>query len=144
MRRARFAVVIALAALAAAVSGKSEPQRVEVVQTWQAPRTGWLYVIDATSGESRIFLFAPEHGEVRGAIQTGHNPDVALSPRGDRLYLASDFYGCGQPNCDRLAVIDTQAGRVLSTTPIPDRVHYKRYPTSSRRGASDGAEHPHA
>jgi hypothetical protein len=135
MRRERCAVLIALAALAATVSRKSAAQRVEV-QTWQPPRTGWLYVIDATSGESRIFLFAPELGEVRGTIHTGHNPDVALSPRGDRLYLASDFYGCGQPNCDRLAVIDTQAGRVLSTTPIPDRVHYKIYPTSSRMAVS--------
>jgi hypothetical protein len=121
MRRERCAVLIALAALAATVSRKSAAQRVEV-QTWQPPRTGWLYVIDATSGESRIFLFAPELGEVRGTLHVGHNLDISLSPRGDRLYLASDFYGCGQPNCDRLAVIDTQAGRVLSTTPIPDRV----------------------
>jgi hypothetical protein len=59
-----------------------------------------------------------------------------LRPGGARLYLASDFYGCGQPNCDRLAVIDTQAGRVLSTTPIPDRVRYKIYPTSSRMAVS--------
>jgi DNA-binding beta-propeller fold protein YncE len=135
MRWARFAVVIALAALAATVSGKSEAQRVEV-QTWQPPQTGWLYVIDATIGESRIFLFDPERGEVRGTIRTGHNPDFALSPWGDRLYLASDFYECGQPNCDRLAVIDTRGGRVLSTTPIPDRVHYKIYPTSSRMAVS--------
>ena len=33
-------------------------------------------------------------------------------------------------------MIDTQAGRVLSTTPIPDRVHYKIYPTSSRMAVS--------
>jgi DNA-binding beta-propeller fold protein YncE len=135
---ARLSVLIAIATLAASAFGKSEPERVEI-QSWQPPRTGWLYVVDATTATSRIFLFDPERGEVAGTIRTGYNPDIAISPRGDRLYLASDFPGCGLPNCDQLAVIDTQAGRVLSTTPIPDRVHYKVYLTASRMAvSSDG------
>jgi hypothetical protein len=134
----RISALIALVALGATVSGRSEQERVEVLN-WQPPRTGWLYVIDATTAESRIFLFDPEHGEVAGTIRTGYNPDIAVSLRGDRLYLASEVGGCGQSNCDQLAVIDAQAGRVLSMTPIPDRVHYKMYPTSSRMAvSSDG------
>jgi hypothetical protein len=138
VRTPRISVLIALVATGATVSGRSEPDRVEV-QSWQPPRTGWLYVIDATTPESRIFLFDPERGEVTGTIRTGYNPDIAVSPRGDRVYLASEVFGCGQSNCDQLAVIDTHAGRVLSMTPIPDRLHYKVYPESSRIAvSSDG------
>jgi hypothetical protein len=138
VRTTRILVLIVVVALGASVSGRSEPDRVDVL-SWQPPQTGWLYVIDATTAESRIFLFDPERREVAGTIRTGYNPDIAISPRGDRVYLASDLVGCGQPNCDQLAVIDTRAGRVLSTTSIPDRVHYKMYPRSSRMAvSSDG------
>jgi DNA-binding beta-propeller fold protein YncE len=138
MDRARISLLIVAVALGASVSGKSDPDRVEV-QSWQPPQTGWLYVIDATTGKSRISLFDAERGKVTGTIRTGYNPDIAISPRGDRVYLASVIVGCGQANCDQLAVIDTGAGRVLSTTPIPDRVHYKMYPGSSRMAvSSDG------
>src|ERR1700686_2251410 len=130
MRTTQLSVMIAVVALGATVSGRGEPDRVEV-QSWQPPRTGWLYVIDATTADPRIFLFDPERGEVVGTIRTGSDPDIAVSPRGDRLYLASVVEGCGQSNCDQLAVIDTQAGRVLSPTPIPDRVHYKIHPEAS-------------
>jgi DNA-binding beta-propeller fold protein YncE len=137
VRTARISVLIAVAALGASASGSSEPDRVDV-QSWQPPQTGWLYVIDATTAESKIFLFDPERREVTGTIRTGYNPDIAIAPRGDRVYLASDIVGCGQANCDQLTVIDTQSGRVLSTTPIPYRVHYKMYPGSSRMARSDG------
>jgi hypothetical protein len=138
MRTTRVSIVIALVALGATVSGQSKTDRVEV-RSWQTPQTGWLYVIDATTARSRILLLDPERGGVAGTILTGYNPDIAVSPRGDRLYLASQVAQCGQSNCDQLAVIDTHAGRVLSTSPIPDRVHYKMYPTSSRMAvSSDG------
>ena len=107
-------------------------RRIEV-QSWQAPQKGWLYVVDLGPLEPRVLLFNPDRGEVAGTIRTGYNPDIALSPSGDRLYLASGVEGCGGSNCDLLAVIDTRAGRVLSTTPIPDRVLYKLNP--DRRGS---------
>lgn len=135
MRTRRISVLIAGVALGASVSGQSEPDSVDV-RSWQPPQTGWLYVIDTTSAGSRIFLFDPERRQIAGTIRTGYNPDIAISPCGDRLFLASGIAGCRQPNCDRLAVIDTQTGRVLSTTPIPDRVHYKVYPGSSRMAVS--------
>lgn len=131
----RTSVLIALIALAATASGGTEPDRVEV-QSWQPARAGWLYIVDATTAESRIFLLDPERGEVAGIIRTGYNPDIAVSPQGDRLYLASVVSDCGQSNCDLLTAIDTQSGRILSTTPIPDRVHYKVHPTSSRMSVS--------
>jgi hypothetical protein len=137
VRSTRIPVLIALVALGATVFG-ADPGRVEVL-SWQAPHPGWLYVVDATTAQSRIFLFDPERGEATGTIRTGYNPDIAISPRGDRVYIASVVVGCGQSSCDQLTVIDTQAGRVLSTTPIPNRVHYKIYPESSRMAvSSDG------
>ncbi len=138
MHTTRMAVLIAVVALGSGVSGGSESHRIEV-QSWQAPQKGWLYVVDPGPLEPRILLFNPDRGKVTGTIRTGYNPDIALSPSGDRLYLASGVEECGGSNCDLLAVIDTRAGRVLSTTPIPDRVHYKVAPESSRLAAtSDG------
>jgi len=128
---------ISILLLVVAATGVSEPDFVEV-QSWQPPRTGWLYVIDATHEGSgaRVFLFDAERGEIAGVIRTGYSPDVALSARGDRLYVASALFGCRQPNCDRLTVIDTRLGRVLSTTPIPNRVTYGTYPDASRMAVS--------
>jgi hypothetical protein len=137
MRTTPLAVLVGLTALCARVFAGADPSRVEVL-TWQAPQSGWLYIVDATLGESRVFLIDPDTGKIGGIIQAGYSPDIAVSPRGDRLYLASVVGNCGQ-NCDRLTVIDTQAGRVLSTTAIPDRVHYKVYPLPSRMAvSSDG------
>jgi DNA-binding beta-propeller fold protein YncE len=138
MHTTPLAVLVGLAALCATVSAGTDPNRVEVL-TWQPPPSGWLYVVDATLGESRIFLVDPDTGKTGGIVRAGYNPDIAVSPRGDRLYLASVVANCGQTNCDQLAVIDTRAGRVLSTTTIPDRVHYKVYPLASRMAvSSDG------
>jgi DNA-binding beta-propeller fold protein YncE len=132
----RLSVLITVIALATTASAGAEPDRVVEIESWQPPRPGWLYVVDATAAESRVFLFDPERGEVAGIIRTGYNPDIAVSPRGDRIYLASVVSDCGQSNCDLLTAIDTQSGRILSTTPIPDRVHYKVHPTSSRMSVS--------
>lgn len=138
MHTTRIAILIAVVALGAAVSGGSQSHRIEV-QSWQTPHKGWLYVVDPATLESRILLVNPDRGEVAGTIRTGHTPDIALSPRGDRLYLASTVEGCEESNCDLLAVIDTGTGQVLSTTPIPDRVRYKLDPGSPRIAAtSDG------
>ena len=116
----------------------SDSDRLEV-QSWQAPHSGWLYVVDAAPLAPAVLLFDPGHGEVAGTIRTGFDAAIALSPRGDRLYIASQVYNCKQPNCDLLAAIDTQSGRVLSLTPIPDRIHYKVVaPPSSMIVSADG------
>src|ERR1700686_817628 len=78
MRTTQLSVLIACVALGVTVPGGAEPDRVEVL-SWQPARTGWLYVIDATIADSRIFLFDPERGEVIGTIRTGYNPAIAVS-----------------------------------------------------------------
>jgi hypothetical protein len=94
VRTTRISVLIVVVILGASASGRSEPDRVDI-QSWQLPQTGWLYVIDATTAKSRIFLFDPERREVAGTIRTGYNPDVAISPRGDRVYVASEHVPIG-------------------------------------------------
>ncbi len=106
------------------------------VRSWQPPRPGWLYVVDPTTDASSVFLVDAAHGQVAGTIRTGYSPGIALSPSGDRLYIASDFGKCGDSNCDLLAIVDTHSGRVLSATPIRDRVHYKLFPGPSTMIAS--------
>jgi hypothetical protein len=84
-----------------ALPGGSDPGWVEV-QGWQPPRTGWLYIIDATTVESRIFLFDPERGEVRGIVRTGQSAEEALKlasryrenpSYGTAIYLANMTLG---------------------------------------------------
>jgi len=128
MRITILAVLLAVLP-ASRQTGGSDPDRLEV-QSWQAPHSGWL--------APAVLLFDPEHGKVAGTIRTGFDAAIALSPRGDRLYIASQVYNCKQPNCDLLAAIDTQSGRVLSLTPIPDRIHYKVVAPPSMIVSADG------
>jgi DNA-binding beta-propeller fold protein YncE len=116
--------------LAGAQNAPTDRNQLEV-RSWQPTRSGWLYVVDPTTDASSVFLVDPEHDEIAGIIRTGYSPDIAISPQGDRLYIASDTEKCGQSNCDLLAVVDTRSGRILSTAPIRDRVHYKLFPGPS-------------
>jgi DNA-binding beta-propeller fold protein YncE len=135
MSSTRLSSLLVLLALSSIGAGAPERNPVDV-QSWQPPRPGWLYVVDSAVGASTVSLFDPEHGEVKGIVRTGSNLDIALSPRGDRLYIAAVDTGCEAPECDRFAVIDTRSGRVLSITPIADRVHYKTYLESSMMAVS--------
>lgn len=65
------------------------PQLID--KPWQTPKPGWLHVLDpANSGsESRVILVEPQTGEVRGTIKAGHDPAIAMSRSGDRLFVSS-------------------------------------------------------
>ncbi|MCI0627261.1 MAG: hypothetical protein L0387_37385 [Acidobacteria bacterium] len=83
--------------------------------SWEKPRSGWLYVLHATG----VLLLDPESGQVKGRIQAGRAPEMALSPDGGRLYLASG---------DQLSVIDTAYGEPLQTVGLRYRWEYKVWP----------------
>ncbi len=108
---------------------------------WTKPQRGWLYVLDpqpeSDSSGSRVWLFDPETAKVMGSIRAGYQPDIALSPDGGRLYVAS-----GERETGELAVIDTGNGAVRHI-PFPDRVLYTPWysslpPFSSMMLSSDG------
>ena len=91
------------------------------IEKWTKPERGWLYVLDpkpeAGGPGGRIWLVDPETAKLMGSIHTGDHADLALSPDGSRLYIASVTDG----DMSELAVIDTAAGTVVETTTVQDR-----------------------
>lgn len=92
----------------------------------QHPQSGWIYVLDSNRMglESQVLLVDPDQGRVVRTIKTGYNPDMALSPDGTRLYIASSRQR-QTPDGPRLRgyleVIDSVTGDVLQTVDNPDR-----------------------
>lgn len=115
----------------------SSPVTVPVtVESWARPKPGWLYILDREPqpGEhvGRIWLVDPETAKVTGSILTGENPDFALSPNGDRLYIATD----ASANSSDLVVIDTARGAVVWKETIANRVVAKGTPSFSSMAVS--------
>jgi len=94
-----------------------------VVDKWTKPLPGWLYVLDPqsepTSPGSRVWLVDPERSIILGSVRTGYDPDFALSPDGNHLYIAS-----GERESGELALIDTATGNIRHI-PFPNRELYK-------------------
>ncbi len=134
MTRLCIAILVAFTALVT-LSARAERSGISVL-SWQPPQRGWLYLSDGR--QSRVFLLDPSRGEVVGAIAAEGEPDVALSPRGDRLYVTFSLTGCKTWTCDRIAVVDTSTGRVLSTTPFSHRLRYKGLSSSKLVVSPDG------
>ena len=101
--------------------------------SWQAPRSGWLYVLDPSQlgPESQVLLVDPGSGTVKGVIRADSDPAMALSPDGRRLYLASRRGGT-----DTLSAIDTASGRVLARAALPFRWGNTLLPTSPSMAVS--------
>ena len=94
-----------------------------IVEGWTKPHSGWLYILDPRSESdhpgSRVRLLNPETQKVMGSVRAGYQPDFALSPDGDRLYVVS-----GERESGELAVIDTASG-VVQHFPFPERTVYR-------------------
>jgi YVTN family beta-propeller protein len=86
-------------------------------------QSGWLYLLDSNNKakESQVLLVDPERGQVIRTFKTGYTPDMALSPDGTRLYVASTLWTSDQWGQGILQVIDTASGEVLKTVDNPDR-----------------------
>lgn len=86
---------------------------------------GWLYVLDVlrSSTQSQILVVDPATQRVMGSIYAGAGPDMALSPDGTRLYVASSR-GAGS----ELAAIDTRTGAIVHTTPTLFRAEFTLRP----------------
>ena len=90
------------------------------IEKWVKPKPGWLYVLDPRSGShSRVWLLDPEYSRVVGSIRAGYDPDLALSPDGSKLYIAS-----GERETGELSVVDTSTGEIHHV-PFADRVLYR-------------------
>ncbi len=89
----------------------------------EKPGSGWLYVLDSNNNksESQVLLVDPEKGRVIRTFKASHVPDMALSPDGKRLYIASTLFSSTGYGHEVLEVINTASGAVLQTVDNPDR-----------------------
>ena len=83
---------------------------------WEKPLSGWLYVLDA---RRQVLLVDPESAGVKGRIAVGHTPQMALSPDGTRLYIASS---------QELSVVDTSDGQPRESVELQHRWKYTTSP----------------
>jgi DNA-binding beta-propeller fold protein YncE len=99
----------------------------------EKPRAGWLYIVDSKGGsrEAQVLLVDPSSGRVEKVFKTGMNPDIALSPDGTRLYLASSQLTADGAAYEELAVVDTSSGASLQTVSNAKRVIYNVIPPST-------------
>jgi DNA-binding beta-propeller fold protein YncE len=94
-----------------------QPARLGSVERWVQPQSGWLYVLDynGMSDTSQILLVNPAQGATVGVMPAGYAPDMALSPDGKRLYIAS-----GAPGS--ISVLNTESGTIETQFPAVDRL----------------------
>jgi len=103
------------------------------VVKWSRPQSGWLYVLDSNFGRAsaQILLVDPQQGSVMGVIETGYEPDMALSPDGTRLFVT-----CGLVGQDSLSIVDTGEGKVIGTASVGWQMKYIRMPLVTSLGLS--------
>jgi hypothetical protein len=87
-----------------------------------------LYIVDSDRGSSdsheRLFAVDPERKEIVKNYPTGMHPDIALSPDGTRLYVASESRvpeGPEGAGAGRLDVVDTATGATVASVADPHR-----------------------
>ncbi len=100
------------------------------VVRWQRPGQGWIYVLDPNNGNenAEVLLVDPNTGTVQGILETGYDPDFAVSHDGTRLYVVSGH--------SWLSVFDTQNETVLSSVRVPNRAMYTVLPYISSLAVS--------
>lgn len=87
-----------------------------------------LYIVDSDrssfDSHERLFALDPESKEIVKTYPTGAHPDIALSPDGTRLYVASESRvpeGLEGAGTGRLDVVDTATGTTVASVADPDR-----------------------
>jgi DNA-binding beta-propeller fold protein YncE len=97
------------------------------VASHNAPRQV-LYIVDSDRGSfdshERLFALDPERKQIVRNYATGAHPDIALSPDGARLYVASESRvpeGPEGAGAGRLDVIDTATGAIVASVADPNR-----------------------
>lgn len=82
------------------------------------PPLGYAYVLDSADlhSKTKVFVVDVTSRRVVRTLDANYVPDMALSPSGDRLYLASSINESG-----RLDIYDTASGQLIQTVNNPER-----------------------
>ena len=80
---------------------------------------GWVFAVDGAdvAENAEVVLIDPVAGQVVSRYPTGYDPEIAISPKGDVLYVASSFDGEST-----LRAIDPRSGSELFAVPFPHRM----------------------
>ncbi len=127
--------LVLLAGLLAAVVAVERPAFAQSASA----HSSWLYIVDSKRGATtgQVLVLDPEQGRAIKTFPTGMSPDIALSPDGKHLYVASTHHGSGdQPAREELSIIETASGRVVQTIDNADRAYYNVQPAYSNMAFS--------
>jgi DNA-binding beta-propeller fold protein YncE len=101
-------------------------------QTWSAPQSGWLYVLDeGTPAAGQVLLVDPAEGAVKGALPTGYHPNFGMCGDGSRLFVTDGTQAYGY-----LSLYDTATGKLLNRSAIPHHITYTGHPRDAGVGCS--------
>jgi DNA-binding beta-propeller fold protein YncE len=124
-KRAISRVILIIAALLVQISYagqdgvRTSEGPVRAVQE-QERHSGWLYVVDSDDWfNSKVLAVDPIEGKVMRTYAAGYRPDIALSPDGDRLYIALTLENAGNKG-SVLDIYDTASGKLTERIPNPD------------------------
>src|ERR1039458_1366247 len=122
-----LSAVLRIAAWVVAASALSSCQQTASHDANNLPHQ-LLYIVDSDRSSSdsheRLFAVDPERKEIVKTYPTGMHPDIALSPDGTRLYVASESRvpeGPEGAGAGRLDVVDTATGATVASVADPQR-----------------------
>lgn len=109
-----------------------------IVANAQGVPKGALYILDAKKGayDSSVVVVDPNREVAIKTFAAGYNPDIALSPDGQRIYIASTRRE-GSEWRGSLVTVDTRSGAVVKHVENKDHRMFTlpTYPTSMRVSA---------
>jgi len=119
---------IAAWVIAASALSSCQPTASHDVGVGKDPSHQLLYIVDSDrnrfDSNERVFALDPRRKEIVKTYPTGAHPDIALSPDGTRLYVASESPVPAGPEgagAGTLDVLDTGTGAVLASVADPHR-----------------------
>ncbi len=112
-------------------SGSTQPQRLRaglvgrdrILKPQGTTPSESLYILDSNNKkeESQVLVVDVQDGRVVKTFKAGSNPDMALSPDGKRLYIASTWWTADRWGGSTLDTFDTASGVLLKRVDNPDR-----------------------
>jgi len=102
-------------------------------QNTDSSKCVWVLDFNQTGRNGAILGVDPSTGTVLKTIPTGHAPQLAVSPDGNRLYIDSRDPGRHE---DTLTIVDAGTGRVLQSVSNPDSPRWGGPPPTSLMATS--------
>ena len=128
----RVLAVFLLAIVAGLSACAENPRTAGAAAKVQVPTgPGSFFVLDHSHDESQVFEIDATGGEVTRSYPANADAAMAVSPDGQRLYVASvKHFGANEDARDELVEYDTATGEELRRTTLPSTRWYNTMPPS--------------